>query len=102
MSGGGYGPVVTGGQLIAGVHGKNAVAITSLAEALTCVVGVIAYFLTKSVLDWTLAPYLIIGAVLSVPLSGITVKKIATRKLKWGISIVTIILGVVTLTKIVL
>jgi hypothetical protein len=29
MSGGGYGPVVTGGQLLSGVNGKNAIAITS-------------------------------------------------------------------------
>ena len=31
MSGGGYGPVVTGGQIFSGVNGNNAVGITLLA-----------------------------------------------------------------------
>lgn len=99
MSGGGYGPVVTGGQLLAGVKGKSAIGITSLAEGLTCLVGVIAYILSKSIIDWKLAPYLIIGAVLSVPLSAITVKKIKTRKLTVIIGILTLFLGGFTIIK---
>ncbi len=43
MSGGGYGPVVTGGQLISGIDEKNSIGITSLSEGLTCMVGVIAF-----------------------------------------------------------
>ncbi|MBU1704342.1 MAG: sulfite exporter TauE/SafE family protein [Nanoarchaeota archaeon] len=97
ISGGGYGPVVTGGQLLAGVKGQNAVGITSLAEGMTCVVGVITYLLTKGIIDWTLAPYLIIGGVLSVPLSAHTIRKIRTNKLKLAIGLVTVILGAYTL-----
>jgi len=99
MSGGGYGPVVTGGQLLSGVSGRNAVGITSLAEGLTCAVGVIAYLLTKSIIDWRLAPYLIIGAVISVPFSALTIKKIKTRTLAIIIGIVTLILGAFTIIK---
>ena len=99
MSGGGYGPVVTGGQLLSGVKGRNAVGITSLAEGLTCAVGVVAYLLTKSIIDWRLAPYLIIGAVLSVPFSALTVKKIKTRTLAIIIGITTLILGAFTIIK---
>ena len=97
MSGGGYGPVVTGGQLLSGVKGRNAVGITSLAEGLTCAVGVIAYLLTKSIIDWKLAPYLIIGAVISVPFSALTIKKIKTRTLAIIIGIATLILGAFTI-----
>jgi len=97
MSGGGYGPVVTGGQLLSGVKGRNAVGITSLAEGLTCAVGVVAYLLTKSIIDWRLAPYLIIGAVISVPFSALTVKKIKTRTLAIIIGITTLILGAFTI-----
>ena len=100
MSGGGYGPVVTGGQLLSGVGGENAVGITSLAEGLTCIVGVIAYFLTQKIIDWILAPYLIIGAVISVPLSALTVKRIKTKRLRMIIGIITLILGIVTTGKI--
>ena len=100
MSGGGYGPVVTGGQIISGVDGKNAVAITSLAEGLTCVVGFLAYLLTSSIQDWTLFPFLCIGAILSVPLSAYTVKWIKTRHLKLAIGILTTVLGAFTLAKV--
>ncbi|MFH1550953.1 MAG: sulfite exporter TauE/SafE family protein [Planctomycetota bacterium] len=99
ISGGGYGPVVTGGQLLAGIEGKKVIGITSLAEGLTCIVGVAVYLLTKSTIDWKLAPYLIIGAVASVPISAITVKKITTGKLRFIIGIVTVVLGLATLGK---
>jgi uncharacterized membrane protein YfcA len=100
MSGGGYGPVVTGGQLLAGVEGKSAVGITSLAEGLTCLVGVISYVLiSRNPLDWRLAPWVIIGAVLSVPLSAKSVKLMSERKLKFAIAILTIILGLSTIAK---
>ena len=100
MSGGGYGPVVTGGQVLSGVEGKSAVGITSLAEGLTCLVGVISYILiSKNPLDWKLAPWVIIGAVLSVPLSAKSVKMISERKLKFAIAILTIILGLFTIVK---
>ena len=100
MSGGGYGPVVTGGQILSGVEGKSAVGITSLAEGLTCLVGIITYVLVlKNPLDLKLAPWIIIGAVLSVPFSAKSVKFISTKKLKLMIAVLTIILGTFTLIK---
>jgi uncharacterized membrane protein YfcA len=100
MSGGGYGPVVTGGQILSGVEGKSAVGITSLAEGLTCVVGVITYILVlKNPFDWKLAPLVIIGAVLSVPLSAKSVKIMNESRLKFAIAILTIVLGVFTIIK---
>ncbi len=99
ISGGGYGPVVTGGQLLSGVEGKSAVGITSLAEGLTCVVGVITYLLVKGNINWMLAPYLVAGAVLSVPLSAYSVKIIKSDKLRIIIGVLTIILGIFTITK---
>jgi uncharacterized membrane protein YfcA len=100
MSGGGYGPIVTGGQILSGVEGKSAVGITSLAEALTCLVGVISYVLiSKDPLEWKLAPWVIFGAVLSVPLSAKSVKLLTPRKLKLAVAVLTIILGLFTIIK---
>ncbi|MCB9059612.1 MAG: sulfite exporter TauE/SafE family protein [Calditrichae bacterium] len=99
MSGGGYGPVITGGQLLAGVDGKNAIGITSLAEGLTCIVGVLAYLFTEASEDWVLAPYLVIGAVISVPVSALTVRRIQTKKLRGAIGVLTVILGLFALIK---
>lgn len=100
MSGGGYGPVVTGGQILSGVNGNNAVGITSLAEGLTCIVGVFVFIVSPEIIDWNLAPSLIIGAILSVPFSTFIVKKLPTRTLKIAIGILTLILGFVTLIKV--
>jgi len=103
LSGGGYGPLVTGGQIVAGVDGKGAIGITSLAEGLVCIVGVLAYTLTgNGAVDWGLAPSLVLGAVLSVPLAAFTVKKMPVRKLRWAIGIAVTILGLFTLVKLVL
>ena len=99
ISGGGYGPIVTGGQILSGVDGKNAVSITALAEGLTSIVAVSAYMLLYSGIDWALAPYLIIGTALSVPLSAHTVKLLKTKNLRVIIGTVTILVGSVTLWK---
>ena len=100
MSGGGYGPVVTGGQILSGVESKSAIGITSFSEGMTCLVGVLLYFFaTNKQCDWSLAPWLTLGSVLSVPLSAYSVKLISTRKLKAGIAVLTIVLGIVTIYK---
>lgn len=100
ISGGGYGPLVMGGQMLSGIGVKNAVGITSLAEGLTCFVGIILYFLLKSSVDWKLAPWLMAGAVLSVPLSAITLKKLTEKKIKVAVAITIILLGSFALLKI--
>ncbi|NIO03757.1 MAG: TSUP family transporter [Proteobacteria bacterium] len=100
ISGGGYGPVVTGGQILSGVEGKSAVGITSLAEGLTCAVGIISYALVlMDPLDLRLGPFVIIGALFSVPLSAKSVKKVSTERLKLAIGLFTIILGAITILK---
>ena len=101
MSGGGYGHVVTGGQILSGIEGKSAIGITSLAEGLTYPVGLITYAIfAKNPLYWKLAPWIISGAILSVPLSAISVKKIKTNKLILAIALLTIVLGSVTIIRI--
>jgi uncharacterized protein len=99
ISGGGYGPLLVGGQLISGVEVKNAIGITQLAEAMVCLVGVIAYAFTPEG-TMRIAPWLIIGAVASVPLATYTVKKYAREKLKTIVGMVTILLGVLTFIKV--
>lgn len=99
LSGGGYGPVVTGGQLISGINdAKNAVAITALAEALTCCIGVIAYYYVG--VDWSLAPSLIIGSMVAAPLSALTVNRFDSANLKKVIGSFIFLLGVVTLSNV--
>jgi len=105
MSGGGYGPVVTGGQLLSGVEGNNAVGITSLAEGLTSFAGFSMFLIAPAliftgVVDWSLAPSLVIGSMLSIPFSANIVKRIDTKTLKMSIGLLTITLGLFTLAKV--
>jgi len=100
ISGGGYGPLVTSGQILSGVESSNAIGITSLAEGLTCLVGVITYFsFTNHTVDWSLSPSLILGAILSVPLAAYTVKKFKRGPLRLIVGIATLLLGLFTLGK---
>jgi uncharacterized membrane protein YfcA len=99
MSGGGYGPLVCGGQLLSGVDGKNAIAITSLAEGLTCIVGVTVYFITQADFPWRLTLPLALGALCSVPFSALAVRKVKTKPLTVAIGVLTTFLGLFTLAK---
>lgn len=100
VSGGGYGPLVTGGQVVTGRGAKNSVGCTSLAEGIICLIGFLLYLLLKGNIEWSLAFPLLIGSVLSTPFSALTVKKIQERKMKLTIGLVTVLLGTVTLIKI--
>lgn len=100
LTGGGYGPLVVSGQMLSGVEGKNAVGITSLAEGITCALGVTIYFFAaKNMIDWRLAPVIMLGAVCSVPFSVKSVKIMDPKLLKGLIAVLTIILGTFTLIK---
>ena len=99
ISGGGYGPVVTAGQITAGVDGKSAVAVTSVAEAASCLAAVVVYFLAGSHGSLPLAGYLVLGGVVSVPFSALTVKLINTRRFTVLIGGGTVAMGILSLGK---
>jgi uncharacterized membrane protein YfcA len=102
ISGGGYGPVVTGGQVLAGVRGRSAVGIASLAEGITSAVGVLAYLLSGTPVFWHLAPSLLIGAVFSAPLAAYAVSRVPAGRLTLVIGGLTTVLGSYTLVRVLL
>lgn len=99
LSGGGYGPLVTAGQVVSGISPRQAVGITSLAESLTCLVGLVAYLLLHRDLDWSLAIPLTLGALLSVPIATLTVRRLPAGALRGAVGVTTLGLGVLTLAK---
>jgi uncharacterized membrane protein YfcA len=100
MSGGGYGPLVTAGQILSGVGSKNAVGITSLAEGCICFFGALSYLLlAHKTVYLEMAPYIIIGALSSVPISALSVKHINEGVLKMAIAFATIVLGAFVIIK---
>lgn len=100
ISGGGYGPLVMGGQILTGVNAKNAVGITAFAEAITCLVGFIVYLIFRKNIDWKLVGLLLISAIPAVPFAAITIKNVNSNKLKKYVGILITILGLFTLLKI--
>lgn len=100
ISGGGYGPLVMGGQMLSGINVKNAVGITAFAEAITCLIGFITYMISGKVFDWKLILLLMASATIAVPIAGLTVKKAPSISLKRYVGILMIVLGAFTLLKI--
>jgi uncharacterized membrane protein YfcA len=102
LSGGGYGPLVTAGQVVSGVPAKQAVAVTSLAEAFTCLIALLAFLALGNRLDWSLALPLAIGALLSVPVATITIKGLKESTIRAAIGGLTLGLGLLSLGKLLL
>lgn len=99
ISGGGYGPLVMGGQMLSGVQVKNAVGITAFAEAVTCLAGFVIYIVSGRAIDWKLTGILIASAVGAVPVAALTVRNTDSAPLKRYVGILMLLLGVLTLTK---
>ena len=99
MSGGGYGPVVTGGQVLAGIRGRSAVGIASLAEGVASLAGFIMFAVMGNPFPWELAPSLVLGALLSAPLAAYIVSRIPAGRLTLAIGGLTTGLGGYTLFK---
>lgn len=94
ISGGGYGPLVTGGQMLSGIDSKSAIGITSLAEGFTCLIGVVTYiYLNGFNFNYYLGLTLLSGALLSIPVSVNIISIIKENILKNILSIAIIALG---------
>jgi uncharacterized membrane protein YfcA len=100
MSGGGYGPLLMGGQILSGVCSKSAVGITAFAEAVTCLVGFIFYLMMGRQIDWLLAGWLIICAIIAVPVAAFTVNRMQSRTIRKLAGIMILLLGFCILFKI--
>jgi hypothetical protein len=97
MSGGGYGPVVTSGQLLSGVKTKSAVAITSFSEIVASASGLLTFFILGKDIFSPALPYLLLGAALSAPLSALVVSRTNVRHVTVFVGVLTLSLGCYTL-----
>ncbi len=99
VSGGGYGPLMTGGQLTAGVKEKEAIVITSLCECFTCFTGLLVFFMLGGSLNLFYAIPLCMGSMISVVPAAKTIKVLPKGMLKKSIGWATLLLGLLTLWK---
>jgi hypothetical protein len=104
LSGGGYGPLIAGGQILTGRETKKALATTAVAESVTTSVSWLLYWQLGivSVNPATMLQLdipLVIGAVISAPISVYLVRRSKPRLLIPIVGITGVLLGVVTLMK---
>jgi len=121
ISGGGFGPVVTGGQIISGQNHRNAIGVTTLAEAPICIVGFVTFLVGRTVMElngrvldipfaeftgrlfaahmfrWELLLALMLGSVFVSPFGAFTTRIINHKVLHYVVSVIITILGIWTL-----
>ncbi|MBE9566380.1 MAG: sulfite exporter TauE/SafE family protein [Proteobacteria bacterium] len=101
MSGGGYGPLVVGGQVLSGCEAKSAVGCTSLAESLVCLVALIGFAASGIFPTWTLAVPIVLGAMLSAPCAAAMTRHLDSKiDLKRVIGFVVLLLGFLCIYKV--
>lgn len=99
ISGGGYGPLVTSGQILSGVEGKSCVGITSFAEAFTCVMAVTLFLVKGGYINLVVFIPMVTGALLSVPFAVFAINKSNEDHLKIVIGVLTLTIGALTVFK---
>ena len=100
ISGGGFGPVVTSGQMMCGRRSRNSIGATALSEAPICIVGFLTYLIRKGIPRWDLVLLLSLGAIVGAIIGPhITAKFKAEEKIRVGLGILVTLLGLWTLVK---
>ena len=100
ISGGGFGPVVTSGQLIAGREVKESVGSTTLSEAPICFAGFLTYIIKSGIVSWRLVLALTVGAICGAIIGPHITKKFKSEKnIRLGLGILVTLLGIWTLVR---
>lgn len=123
VSGGGFGPVVTAGQILSGQNHKAAIGVTTLAEAPICICGFFTYLIARTVTElpppilsmpvssfirnmfspqlfqWELILALFLGSVLVTPFGAFTTRILKKEWMHLITGILITVLGVWTLVK---
>ncbi|MFA6617600.1 MAG: sulfite exporter TauE/SafE family protein [Candidatus Neomarinimicrobiota bacterium] len=89
ISGGGFGPVLTSGQIISGRSAKKSIGTTGLTQAPICIIGFLSYWILNGISNWALVCYLTLGALLGALIGPYITAKISSEK------ILTLVLGVI-------
>jgi uncharacterized protein len=121
ISGGGFGPVVTAGQILSGQNHKGAIGATTLAEAPICITGFLTYVIARTsvhfkmpfwkipvkdffaqmfspqLFPWELNLALILGVILVAPFGPLLTAKLNEKYMSRILGILIIVLGALTL-----
>jgi hypothetical protein len=104
IGGGGYGPIVTLGQIYSGIYEKSATAIVSFAEGLVSIAGLIVFFFISYVginVDLFFLPSIFTGGFLAAIAAPYLVRVFPNKIWKYVIPLYACGMGIYTLLKLI-
>lgn len=102
IGGGGYGPVITTGGLLAGVPAKSMLAVTALSEGTVCLVSIAVWFamLGNGVnIDFILLPSMMLGSIIAVVAAPYAVRVLPEKCWRYFVPSYCCLIGIYTLCK---
>jgi len=102
IGGGGYGPVITMGQIFSGVYEKSATAIVSFSEAMVSLIGILIFIFISFVgveLDFYLLPSIFTGGFLAALTAPYMVRVLPNKIWKYFIPIYAFGIGIFLILK---
>ncbi|MFX0070916.1 MAG: TSUP family transporter [Candidatus Hermodarchaeota archaeon] len=100
VGGGGYGPVITLGEVSCGIYEKSATAIVSFSEAIVSVVGILSFIIISALgvgIDLVLLPWIFTGAFIGALITPYIVRVVPNKLWKIIIPFYAIGIGIYTL-----
>lgn len=97
VGGGGYGPVITLGEVSCGIYEKSATAIVSLSEAIVSVAGILSFFFVSAIgvkVDLILLPWIFTGAFFGALITPYIVRVVPNKFWKIIIPVYAIGIGI--------
>lgn len=95
LSGGGYGPFVTGSQIVIGKNSKTSIGVTTLAEVPICLGAFTSYYFLNGFSDWTFLAAMTVGSIVGGLVGPHITNQSQEAKLKKAVGIIALILGLI-------
>ncbi|TFG08680.1 MAG: sulfite exporter TauE/SafE family protein [Promethearchaeota archaeon] len=106
ISGGGYGPLVTNGQLMSGSEVRESVGVTQFSESTISIIGFLLYFILNDfiqiMLTIQLAIIMVLSGMFSAPIGAIIARYLSEKIARTTVAWLSITLGIITLLRILL
>jgi uncharacterized membrane protein YfcA len=99
LSGSGFGPIVTTGNLLSGIDEKASVSIQALSELPVSLVGFLTFIYAGTLIEWGVTLALSFGVVVAAPIAAWLVQRMDAEKLRSFIGAAALVVGLFTLAK---
>jgi len=100
LTGSGFGPMMTAGQMLSGRTSKSAIGTTKLAEVPISIAGFVTYLVKNGMSTWSVVIFLGLGAIIGGAIGPyVTARLSSETKMRMGLGWVVVVLGTWTLVK---